>query len=254
MSRLLACLSVYALMLSACSTSASAPGPVAASPTADPRQANGSTVTVLADGKVPALPNGTLYMNVIDIPEAPGQTITHAHVPGFVYAVSGTHRMPIDGLETLTLTPGQAGFVGTQSHSHIDPDSTPNDWYFVSIRPIAARAAPPLVPQQKVLFETPDLPALPAGPYTERLAAETLDPGGRGAAHRLGGVELLFVLQGSIRVQVDGKSASVTAGQGSWQTAGTCIQAINDGPAAAKVLTLLVTAEAATSSPQGSCD
>lgn len=254
MQRSLALVAAFALLVSACSASAGQPTQPAPTTSADPAQANGFTATTLAEGKVPTLPGGTLYMNVIDIPEAGGQTITHAHVPGFVYSVAGTHRMSIDGGETFTLVAGQAGFVGTQSHAHINPDGSANDWYFISIRPIAARTAPPLVAQQKVLFETPDLSALPPGPYTERLMLVTLAGSGRGAPHTHGGTELLFVLDGSVRLQLDGQTVTLSTGQGFWHLPGTCIQDINAGATTAKMLAFFITPDVAPfRTDQGIC-
>ncbi len=48
-------------------------------------------------GKLAALLSGTLYINVIEVPQAADNTITHRHVAGFVYVVAGTWTLALVG-------------------------------------------------------------------------------------------------------------------------------------------------------------
>lgn len=78
-----------------------------------------------------------------------------------------------------------------------------NDWLFLSVRPVAARGAPMPLPSASRSYESPDIGALPAGPYIETLEEITVVPGvpaGIGSA----GAAVLFVLDGRVEVQGTG--------------------------------------------------
>jgi len=217
------------LLLGACGTSSqSVPR---STPTSNPAKAQGNTDQTLATGKLASLPAGVLYSNVVDVPQAGGNNITHQHVAGFVYVVSGTQVMAIHGGPTLTLQPGEAGFVGAGIlHSHINPGSTSSEWYFISVRPTSARKAPPFAPGVHALYATVDLPTMPSGAYDETLRLVTLQSGGRGPAHKDSGLEMLFVLAGSISVHMAGQTpVTLTQGQGTYSLPGTATQEINAG-------------------------
>jgi quercetin dioxygenase-like cupin family protein len=243
--RFLALVSTVAMLLlvSACgNASQGTPSPTSTSttttPTPTPATAQGNTDLTLATGKLMSLPPGTLYINVIDIPQPANNTITHKHVAGFVYVVNGTHTMTIQGSQPLVLKAGEAGFVGADLvHSHANPESTPNEWYFISIRPTTARTAPPLFPNQKVLYATPDLSTLPSGGYDETLRLVTLQTGGKEPAHKDSGIETLFVLAGSISVHLAGQSpVTLTQGQGIYSRPNTAVQETSAGSGVARYL------------------
>lgn len=228
-------------ILGAACGSASPPLPAAAPDLAKP---SGFATSTLARGLPAPLPGGALYANVIDLPQDGGGAITHAHVAGFVYAIAGIHSMPVDGGATVTLNPGEAGFIGAGvKHSHVNPGTATNDWYFISIRPTAARTAPNIVPGQKVLFATDDLAAFPAGAYAQQLDRVAIAAGGRGAPRMHGGIELDYVLSGSLSVHGEvGKTVSVSAGQGYLRLPGSGSQDFA-GTAGAVYLAFFATAE-----------
>ncbi|GAC1512184.1 MAG: hypothetical protein NVS2B12_29270 [Ktedonobacteraceae bacterium] len=205
-------------------------------------KAKGYATKGLAAATVSALPAGTLYASIVEVPQPGGTTISHAHAAGFVYAVDGTHSLAFKGGPTVTLTPGQASFVEADTvHSHINPGSSTNRWYFISIRPNTARNAPPLFPNQRVIYATPDLPPSPSGTYCESLILSTHQPnGGRTAAHIHSGLEVNLVLDGTIKTVLAGQTLLLKAGQGMYHLANTPIQATNEGPEVAHHLTLLV--------------
>jgi quercetin dioxygenase-like cupin family protein len=236
----LVCTCLLVLLVSACGTSTqSAP---ASTPTSNPATAQGYSDQILATGKVAGLPAGPLYINVIDVPQAAGNKLTHKHVAGFVYVVAGTQTLAMVGGGTMTLQPGQAGFTGAGIlHSHINPGSTANDWYFLSVRPTTARTLPPFAPGVKTLYATADLPALPAGAYDEALHLVTLQPGGRDPAHTDSGVEVLFVLEGSISVHMAGQApVTFTSGQWFYALPTTAVQELNAGSGVARYLAFYV--------------
>jgi len=88
-----------------------------------------------------------------------------------------------------------------------------------------------------------DEPLAP-GTYAEQLNLVTLQPGGRTVAHKHGGVEWVYVIEGSIEVRMgNGTRATLTTGQNAKVPAGTPVQAVNTGAAVAKFLAFFVTAD-----------
>jgi quercetin dioxygenase-like cupin family protein len=213
--------------------------------TASPAQAVGATTETLGDGMISTLPKGTLYAQFLDVPQPAGNNLTHSHIAGFVYVVTGAHRLAVAGGETKELKAGEAAFVPPDtSHTHSNPGTAESRWYFISIRPNTARTAAPTFPGQKELFGTPDLPAMADGPYTQGLRLVTLQPNGRTSAHRHGGLESVVLLEGNVEVRVQGASPKTLAtGQGTHIAAGTPLQIRNTGTSAARLLAYFVTAE-----------
>ena len=81
-----------------------------------------------------------------------------------------------------------------------------NDWLFLSVRPVAARGAAMPIPTASRSYESPDLGALPPGPYQEKIELITVSPGDQlnmGSA----GAAVLFVLDGHVDVQPAGGSS-----------------------------------------------
>lgn len=218
------------------------------SPTANPNAAAvGFTSTTIADGSIAALPTAPLYINFLDVPQAPGASTQHAHVAGIVYAAVGAHRFTDQTGRMFDSLPGQGGFIGQDAvHTHSNPGTAPIQWYFIAIRNVGGRIAPPTFPGQSVLYETPDLPTLAPGKYNEQLNLVTLEKGGRTAAHRHGGLEALVVLDGTVQLRVAGQQATtLTKGKGAYVLPNTVLQATNTGDGAARFLAFFVTPDGA---------
>ena len=250
-----------AILLGACGGSA-APSPapstatpasptvaVAASPTPKPQDAVGFVSAKLADGPLDTLPTSPLFINVLDVPQPPASPIQHAHIAGFVYAVTGVHQLTLQDSPPKDVKPGEAAFVpGNVAHTHANPGTTPNEWYFMGLRNTGARTGAPLFPGQVTVYETPDLPvnAFPPGKYVEQLNVVTLEKGGRTAAHKHAGVEVIVVLDGTISLRVAGQAPqTLTKGKGAVVPRDTALQAVNTGDGPAKFLAYFVTAEGA---------
>jgi len=75
---------------------------------------------VLATGQANALPEGAVFMSVVELPQAAGATLgPHAHVPGFAYVLRGQEIISFHGGPTMELNTGQGGFMGgLVIHSH----------------------------------------------------------------------------------------------------------------------------------------
>jgi quercetin dioxygenase-like cupin family protein len=246
------------ILAAACGgTAAPSPSPAprssspAASAAATPKAADavGFTSTKLADGPLPVLPPLPLYINVLDVPQPPAASTQHAHLAGFVYAVAGVHRYVLQGGATTDSQPGQGVFVAQDAvHTHANPGTIPNQWYFIALRNTNARSAAMPFPGGTILYESADLPAsaLPAGKYVEQLNVITLEKGGRTASHKHGGVEMLVILDGTVQLRVAGQSAqTLTKGKAAVVAPSTILQATNTGDGQAKFLAFFVTAEGA---------
>jgi quercetin dioxygenase-like cupin family protein len=252
---LLAAASLVVAGCSAPATTAASPtaaSPTAASPTATAAaiasaKAEGAVTVNLGDGKIPALPKGILYVQYNALPQPAGGTLTHAHIGGFVYGVEGTTQLIADG-KTTDLKANEAAFVAADaSHTHNNLGTTTNLFYYVSIRPNAARTAAPIFPGQKELFAGPDLPAMADGIYSLGLRSVTVQPNGRTAAHMHGGLETIVVLDGSVELRVKGVAVRTLAkGEGASINADTALQVWNRGLTPARFLAFFVTADGKT--------
>jgi len=240
------------MVASACGGTA-APSPssaLAASPTPKPQDPVGFVSTKLGDGPLEALPTLPLFINVLDVPQPPASPIQHAHIAGFVYAVSGVHQLTIQGAAAQDLKPGEAGFVpGNVLHTHANPGTTPSEWYFLGLRNTAARSGgAPLFPGQTTLYESPDLPATAFAPgkYVEQLNVTTLEKGGRTASHKHGGVEVFVILEGTVALRVAGQQPqTLTKGKGALVAPNTTLQVTNTGDGQAKWLAYFVALDGA---------
>ena len=97
------------------------------------------------------------------------------------------------------------------------------------------------------LVITDGAPDLTAGNYTSTVQIVTLETGGRSVAHMHGGIESIYVLQGTIDFRLAGGTrVLLNHGQGAVVPPGTVLQAINGGNAIAKFLAFMMTADTAT--------
>jgi hypothetical protein len=75
-------------------------------------------------GPVQALPQGAIFVSIIELPQAAGSSLgPHAHVPGFAWSLDGVETINFHDGSALRIGPGQAGFMGAQAvHSHVNAD------------------------------------------------------------------------------------------------------------------------------------
>lgn len=78
-----------------------------------------------------------------------------------------------------------------------------NDWFFISVRPAAARGGPMPLPSASRVFESADLLPLPPGPYTETVDEVTI-AAGQQMAIQTPGASLLLVIGGEARIRLAG--------------------------------------------------
>jgi quercetin dioxygenase-like cupin family protein len=232
------------ILLVACGSSGSPSTPSPTPTEFNVPSAQGTTGKVIGEVTVPALPQGTLAVDYVEVAQPANSTVPHEPVPGFMYNADGTHRITMAGGQPKDISPGEGAFLeGDASQSHINPASGINRWYFVAVRSGAQRT-PSSYPGAKVLYATLDLPVFGAGRYVETLRLTTIAPGGRTASHQHGGVEVFIILKGSARVRVGGAApATLQPGQGIRILPGTPLQVFNVGSDDAVLLVFLATLE-----------
>jgi quercetin dioxygenase-like cupin family protein len=206
----------------------------------------GQQVKGLAGGEVAALPSGNLFVRVIGFSQGPGGEFpSHKHTPGFVYVAAGVQRLHSPPAPPRIILPGEAVFQPSVFHTHANPStSRSNRWYFIALWPTAERRAPLVSSTATVIYESPDLDpsTMPPGPRIETLRLVSLQPNGRSAAHRFSGLELFFVLAGTIRVDMAGQPpTTLSPGQGQYLPPGTDEQELNAGAGVASYLAFIVT-------------
>lgn len=100
--------------------------------------------------------------------------------------------------------------------------------------------------ENKVTVGTGSAPYMPAGAYLSTVSLVTLEKGGRTVAHKHGGIEAIFVLEGTIDFRTAGGGrVLLKAGQGASVPPDTALQAVNGGDGVAKFLAFFMTPEAA---------
>jgi quercetin dioxygenase-like cupin family protein len=251
---------------------------------------------VLATGQAKALPEGSVFVSVIELPQATGATLgPHGHVPGFAYVLRGRETISFPGGPTMELNSGQGGFMGgLVIHSHENrKDRAPaallaagllavglvvsrislgtftarrgmrpaligllivaggvallnpwaNDWYFIGVRPVAARGGVMPLPNATRVFESPDLQDLSPAPYTESLRVITVPAGGQATVQQEPGAEMLLVLGGHAEVRLNGGSPfSLAKSQAALAQQGASVQISNPGKGDLELLSFSVVA------------
>jgi hypothetical protein len=88
--------------------------------TASDQGTTGAESRTLATGLAQALPEGPVFVSVIELRQAPGAALgPHAHVPGFAYVLRGRETISFPGRPTLELDGGKGGFMDALAiHSH----------------------------------------------------------------------------------------------------------------------------------------
>jgi quercetin dioxygenase-like cupin family protein len=236
-------------------------------PTTSPGQsklalASGETIDPIAAGDLGTLPTGAQYARVVMFHQSPRQTTaSKKHQPGIIYVATGTQVLTYTdttytGAKVSPIGAGTGLFLQGAAHTHTDPGPTDNTWYFIALWPDPSQPPTGAV----VVYVSTDIPSstLPSVPYTETLRKVTLAPGGRSAAHRFGGVEVLYVLSGALTVDAAGQAPKqLAASGGDLLVPNTATQEIASGSAGVVYLAFFLTPEgspfetAVSSAPAG---
>ena len=123
-----------------------------------------------------------------------------------------------------------------------------NDWFFIGVRPVAARGGVMPLPNASRVFESPDLEGLSPGPYTESLQLITVPAGGLATVEREPGAEMLLVLSGQAEVRLNGGSPfSLGTSQAALAQQGASVQISNSGGEDLSLLSFSVAASSESS-------
>jgi quercetin dioxygenase-like cupin family protein len=118
-----------------------------------------------------------------------------------------------------------------------------NKWLFIGVRPVSARGSVMPLPNATRVYESQDLRSLSPGPYVETLAVITVAPGSQAAVSREPGAELLLVLVGGARVQLDGaQPIRLGVHQAALAQEGAMVTLSNSGAGELTLLSFRVTA------------
>lgn len=207
------------------------------------QQAQGYSYEELAAGRVDALPTGPQFVRINLFIQPPGSSFpSKTHQPGMVYMVDGVQRYQPGTGTAVDLHAGDGQFTRTEAHMHINMGTTANRWYNLALWQSATRSQPLTVPTT-VVYETEDIAADQlSAPDIETLRRVTISPNGHSSLHSHGGLEAVFVLEGTLSVAVSGQ-APVTVGalQGAFEPRATMVQETNAGSGPVTYLAFFVT-------------
>jgi hypothetical protein len=184
---------------------------------------------------VAALPQGTIFLGVYDLPVPPGGSVPAPAVPGVLYAAQG--GVHVSAGSAADLPQGAAAFIAPQAGLTLsNPGSAAADWYFVTVQLASARSRAPL-PGASQLCASDDLPPLPQQNQAEVLQLVTLQAGGRSATYRPNGVELVIGVEGTVAVSSNTPSpTNLTARRCLFALEGTQMQVVDAGSGRASYL------------------
>ena len=234
-----------------------APGPTSSLPSAS----SGMTFSELAAGQFDSAATGSQFLRIVQFVQAPNQHVaSKKHQAGIIYVATGEQRLTYTLIGTsVDIHAGTALFLEDVNHSHATLPPEMSKWYFIALWPDTPQSQT-LVPPATQVFQTEDLPlnALLPGSYTETLRRVTLQPGGRSPAHRFGGLEVVFVLDGTLKVDVSGQApVQLPLGQATYVAPQTLTQEVATGSQKVDYLAYFVTQQGkpfetdATSAPPG---
>jgi quercetin dioxygenase-like cupin family protein len=205
----------------------------------------------LAAGQLGSLPTGSQFARIVMFQQAPLQGVkSKKHQAGFIYVETGRQRLTYANGQSFEIDAGMAKFLSIVEHTHTTLGPTSSTWYFIAVWESAQRPTPLTVPGSHVAFDTMDIPSstLRPGAYTETLRRVTLQTGGRSPAHSFGGLEVVYVLDGTLTVRVAGlPPVTLTQGglQGAYVAPNTVTQELNTGSSKVDYLAFFVTPQRA---------
>ena len=185
------------------------------------------------------------FFRVIHFPQPGGYTITsRQHNPGFVFVESGLHRLLFEGKQSVDLAAGEARFIQSVTHAHLNPGTELCSWYFIALWSSSVRSQPLVDRIASPVFESEDLVPVPSqGAYSQVLRLVTLRRDGRSEAHQFGGMSVFFVLRGSLTVRsARGRTVDMVAGQGAFYPPNVALQEANGATGETTYLEMLTTA------------
>jgi uncharacterized RmlC-like cupin family protein len=242
--RLLAVIALGGLAGAACNSTA------AATTSSNPAAlARNMSVDLLVAGKLDALPTGSQFVRVTQFIQKPGVVAaSKKHQVGIIYQQNGTQTLTYEDAQNnptshVAIAAGTAVWCLSVFHTHANNGTIPNEWYFLALWPSDDQS---VVPSGISAYQTALISqsALSPGAYSETLRAVTLQAGGQSTAHTLGGLEVIYLLSGTLTVNVAGQPPAHLVAEpkkvGTYVAPDTATQEFNTGSTAATYLEYLV--------------
>ena len=130
----------------------------------------------------------------------------------------GTRRITIAVLSLLAIGGGLLPLVG----------ATSNDYYFIAVRPDAQHVLAMPRPDGHVLYTSPDLDPVAAGPYIYSLNTIELGAGVHYNPAVAPGPHMIIVMEGAGTVQVASQTLHLGTGDGAFAQAGQALAVTNE--------------------------
>ena len=175
---------------------------LAAGPSASAQPAPAIGSTLIATQEMMNLPTGGRWVVRNEHPTGD----QHTHAGGFVYVMSGSSGLKMDG-EELSLKEGQGIWVPENtSHTHTGDGGT-KLWMFTLELILDPRAAQPA-------FVSKELVGYAEGPHLARIVTDEYPVGATTAPHRHFGPEVVFVREGTYELNYAGTPQTYNPGNG----------------------------------------
>ena len=201
---------------------------------------------IVGDGQLAALPAGPLALSITAISQPAGTTLALPAQIAFIHVITGSPPLSMTlGSQAMTTTieEGQTAFTdGGAPVTVTNASAVTSSWYLVSIH-APGQSLLPVTAVGTAIYTTGILPGLPSGPTVLTLRQIVMAPGGRGAAHKHSGIEIVCALQGTVKMVVAGQAPMILqGGRGMYHLPNTGVQEFNAGGGMARMMVLLITA------------
>jgi len=186
---------------------------------------------------------GVPALTVLEVRQPGNTSVPVTGGARFVYQEKGLTSLRTDDSDaSRALEPGHAYFLSGEV-DHVNPKNAEALWYEIGLVPTGARGAS--IPGGRVAYTSPELPTLMPGiPYTYQLGLIEMDPGGRTSSHSHGGLEVFYVLSGSVELRLAGGGRSTVAtGAGAYVRPEQPMQLVVTGDQPVRIVTFFATPE-----------
>ncbi len=200
--------------------------------------------TKLAEVSQRPLVAGVPVLTVVEVRQPGATSLPIAGPARFVYEEKGVISLRGEASDaSRAIEAGHALFVSGEIE-FINPRESESLWYAIGLVPTAARGGG-AIPGGRIAYTSPELPTLiPDATYTYQLGLIEMDPGGRTSSHSHGGLEVFYVLSGSVELRLaGGERTAVATGAGAYVRPEQPMQLVVTGDQPVRIVTFFATPE-----------